>query len=120
MLILSLSGVNTVFADDDNRFPMDLRDLGLTKQQHRMVEEAMKEYQYSYRIYHHQSKKSQEQLNVLFLNPTFDADEFQAKSLEIQRGSIEIRTRLFERIHTILNPEQKRRFVHHLQEWDIE
>lgn len=120
LMIFSLSGINTVFADEDHRFPMDLHDLGLTKQQHRSLEEAMKEYQYSYRNHHHQSEKTQDEIKALFLSPTFDTETFQAKSLEIQRGSIEIRSRLFERIHAILTPEQKRRFARHLEEWDIE
>ncbi len=119
-MIFSLSGISTIFADEDHRFPMDLHDLGLTKQQHRLVEEAMKEYQYSYRNYHHQSEKMQDEIKALFLSPTFDTETFQAKSIEIQRGSIEIRARLFERIHAILTPEQKRRFARHLEEWDIE
>lgn len=104
--------------DDHHRFPMDLHDLGLTKQQHRMVEEAMKEYQYSNRQYHRQSKKDQDALNALFLNPSFDSETFRAKSLEREKASIEIRARLLERLHRTLSPEQKRRFISHLEEWD--
>jgi len=117
MLLMFL--INTAYADD-HRLPMDLHDLGLSKQQHRAVEDAMKEYQHSYRRYHHQSEKSQEELNALFLDPTFDADKFRAKSLEREKASVEIRTRLFERLHTVLTPEQKRRFIRHLEEWDSE
>lgn len=120
VLLISLLSVTTAFADDDHRFPMDLHDLGLTKQQHHSVEAAMKEYQYAYRRFHHQREKTQEELKALFLNPSFDSETFRAKSLEMERDSIEIRIRLFERIHTILSPEQKRRFIRHLEEWDIE
>lgn len=116
--LVSLSPANA--DDDEHRFPMDLHDLGLTKQQHHSVEEAMKEYQRAYRRYHHQSEKTQEELNALFLEPAFDAESFRAKNLEMERASIEIRTRLFERLHTILSPEQKRRFVRHMEEWEIE
>lgn len=104
--------------DDHHRFPMDLHDLALTKSQLRIVEEAMKEYQYSNRRFHHQSKKDQEALNALFLSPSFDAETFRAKSLEREKASIAIRTRLLEKLHSVLTPEQKRRYVHHLEEWD--
>jgi len=117
--LIFLIGVNHLYADD-HRLPMDLHDLGLNKQQHRFVEEAMKEYQLSYRRYHHQSEKSQEELNAMFLDPTFDAQMFRAKNLEREKASIEIRTRLFERLHAILTPEQKRRFIAHIKEWDSE
>lgn len=117
LFFLSLS---PLYGDDDNRFPMDLNDLELTQQQHRLVESAMREYQLSYRRYHHQSKKAQKELNALFMAPTFDEKSFESKNLEIQKSSIEIRTQLLKRVHTILNQEQKRRFVHHLEEWDIE
>jgi Spy/CpxP family protein refolding chaperone len=108
----------SAFADDDHHFPMDLHDLGLTKPQHRAVEEAMKEYQTSNRRYHHQNEKSQDELNALFLNPSFDSQTYRAKSLERENASIEIRARLLERLHSVLTPEQRRRFVAHLEEWD--
>lgn len=116
VMLISLS----VHADDDHRFPMDLHDLGLTKQQHHVVEEVMKEYQYSNRRYHHQNKKSQEELNMLFVSPSFDSEAYRTKSLAMEKASIEIRARLFERLHSILTPEQRRRFAHHLEEWDSE
>ena len=117
---LFLLGLNPLYGDDDNRFPMDLSDLGLTQKQHRVVESAMREYQLSYRRYHHQNEKVQKELNALFMAQTFDEKSFQSKNLEIQKSSIEIRTQLLKRVHTILNQEQKRRFVHHLEEWEIE
>lgn len=121
MVTLCLTTANPVYADDDVRsFPMDLHDLGLTQQQHSSVEAAMKEYQHAYRRYHRQSEKTQDDLNNLFLNPTFDTETFRSKNLEMERASIEIRTRLFERLHTILTPEQKRRFIRHIKEWEVE
>jgi len=92
--------------------------MGLTKQQHRVVEEAMKEYQTSNRRYHHQKEKAQEELNTLFLSPSFDSQTYRVKNLEREKASIEIRARLLERLHPILTPEQRRRFVAHLEEWD--
>jgi Spy/CpxP family protein refolding chaperone len=118
--LIYLACINPVYADDKHHFPMDLNDLGLSKQQHHSVEEAMKEYQLSYRRYHHQSEKTQEELNLLFVGSSFDSEMFRAKSLEMEKASIEIRARLFERLHTILTPEQKRRFIRHMVEWDIE
>jgi len=118
---LCLAWFSPSYADNDgHRFPMDLDDLGLTQQQHRSVEDAMKEYQQAYRKYHHQSKQTQLDINGLFLAPTFDTELFRAKNLEMERMSIEIRVRLFERLHTILTPEQKRRFIQHMREWEIE
>jgi Spy/CpxP family protein refolding chaperone len=116
MMLISLSA----FADNDHHFPMDLHDLGLTKQQHHTVEDAMKEYQYSNRRYHRQNEKSQEELNALFLSPSFDSETYRAKSLEIEKASIEIRARLLERLHPVLSAEQKRRFVTHMEDWDSE
>lgn len=116
VMVISLSA----FGDDDHHFPMDLHDLGLTKQQHHTVEEAMKEYQYSNRRYHQQKEKTQEELNALFLSPSFDAEAFRTKNLEMEKASINIRIRLFERLHAIFTPEQKRRFTNHLEEWDSE
>ena len=120
ILIISLSWINPAYADNDHRFPMDLNDLDLSRQQHRYVEDAMKEYQLSYRRYHHQRDKTQEELNTLFMSTSFDTETFRSKSLEMEKASIEIRARLFERLHSILTPEQKRRFIRHLEEWEIE
>jgi Spy/CpxP family protein refolding chaperone len=110
----------SVYGDDDHHFPMDLHDLGLTKPQHHSLEEVMKEYQSSNRRYHHQNKKSQEELNTLFVSSSFDSEAYRTKSLEMEKASIEIRARLLERLHSILTSEQRRRFTHHLEEWDSE
>lgn len=123
-LILS-AALSFAFADsshhnDASRFPMDLHDLKLTSQQHSAVENAMKEYQHAYRRYHRQNNNTQKELNALFLNSQFDQVLFQAKSLEDERNAIEIRTQLFSRLHAILTPQQRERFIHHLQEWEIE
>lgn len=106
--------------EDSHHFPMDLHDLGLTSQQHKAVEGAMREYQQAYRNYHAKSEKTRKELNVLFLKSTFDDESFRVKNLEMERASIEIRVRLFSHLHTILTPEQKRRFIRHMQEWDVE
>ncbi len=114
--------VSTVsFADDDNlRFPMDLHDLRLNSKQHHEVEAAMKEYQKEYRRFHRQNEKTEQDIRTLFLNPVFDERTFQAKHMEMARVSADIRTRLFARLHSILTPEQKRRFIRHMEEWEIE
>lgn len=113
--------VNLSYAEEEaHRFPMDLHDLSLTSQQHKAVESAMREYQHAYRNYREESEKRRQELNLLFVQPVFDEESFRAKNLEMGRASIEIRTRLFSRLHTILTAEQKRRFIRHIQEWDIE
>lgn len=114
-MVFSLSAYGD---DDHHRLPMDLHDLALTKQQLHSVEEAMKEYQSSYRRYHHRKEKDQDELNALFLSSTFDAETFRAKSMEREKVSIEIRSRLLERLHSVLTPEQRARYIHHLEEWD--
>lgn len=121
-LIATVSLLCTLsFADGENhRFPMDLPDLGLTSQQHKAVETAMKEYRQAYRIHHRSREKTQQELNALFLQPTFNETVFRTKMMDIQNGSIEIRTRLFARLHGILTPEQKRRFLRHVEEWEVE
>jgi len=105
---------------DDHRFPMDLDDLNLSPSQHKAVESAMREYRHAYRAYHLRSEKSRQELNVLFVQPVFDEEAFRAKNLETESASIEIRTRLFSRLHTILTPDQKRQFIRHIEEWDSE
>ncbi len=111
---------STKMDDDHHRFPMDLDDLRLTPQQHQAVKETMREYQNSSRLYHKQNAKTQQELNVLFLNPTFDEKSFRSKRLEMQTTSVEIQTRLLKKLHTILTPQQKEKFIRHIQEWEIE
>ncbi|MDD3596223.1 periplasmic heavy metal sensor [Sulfuricurvum sp.] len=117
---LSFAFADSSHHSDSSRFPMDLHDLKLTPQQHKAVENAMKEYQHSYRRYRRQDNTLQEELNTIFLNPRFDQALYQSKSVEAERTAIEIRTQLFSRLHAILTPEQRERFIHHLQEWEIE
>lgn len=118
--VFTLLGAVLSADEDSHRFPMDLHDLGLTSAQHKAAESAMREYQQAYRIHHHQREAVQKELNALFLNPHFDSKRFQKKSLETERTSVEIQARLFERLHGVLTPEQRGRFIRHMREWDIE
>lgn len=121
LLVMTVVVLGAAYGDDAaRRFPMDMDDLGLTPKQHQSVEAAMKEYQQAYRRYHAQSEKIQEELNRLFLSPSFDEDAFRATQMEMARVSADIRTKLFARLHRILTSEQKRRFIRHLEEWEIE
>lgn len=121
MAALALILSTALFADDDShRFPMDLHDLRLNPKQHHEVEAAMKEYQKEHRRFHRQNEKIEEEIRILFLNPVFDEKTFQTKHIEMARASAEIRTRLFARLHSILTPEQKQRFIRHMEEWEIE
>ncbi len=120
VMLLSLLYFVWANSDEHSRFPMDLHDLHLTAQQYQAVKEIMREYQNSSRLYHKQNAKTQQELNALFLNPTFDEKIFRAKSIEMQSSSVEIQTRLLKKLHTILTPQQKRQFIRHIQEWEIE
>lgn len=106
--------------DDHHPFPMDLHDLQLTPKQHQAVEEAMREYQNASRRFHQQNFQTQQELKELFSNPVFDETSFRAKSMQMQQISVEIQIRLFKRLHTILTPQQKQRFIRHMQEWEVE
>lgn len=120
ILFLTLSFTLSFADGHSHRFPMDLHDLGLTPQQHKEVEEALKEYQHAYRIHHTQNEKGRQELNRLFIQPVFDEELFRTRNMERERGSVEIQTRFFSRLHRILTPEQKRRFIRHIQEWEVE
>lgn len=122
LCILSIMAfADSSYHDEENsRFPMDLHDLKLTAKQHKSIETAMKEYQIAYRNNHLKNKTLEQEIDALFLAPTFNPDEFTSKNIQLQKTSIEIRTQLFLKLHKILTPEQKRRFITHLQEWDSE
>lgn len=118
--ILILSFTHSFADGHSHRFPMDLQDLGLTPQQHKEVEGALREYQHAYRTHRIQNEKDRQELNRLFLQPVFDEESFRTKNIERERGSVEIQTRFFSRLHRILTPEQKRRFIRHIEEWEVE
>lgn len=118
--LLSLSFNSSCADEKSHRFPMDLHDLKLTSQQHKEVEKALKEYRHAYRIQHIQNEKTRQELNRLFVQPVFDEELFRTKNMERKRGSNEIQIRFYSRLHNILTPEQKRRFIRHIEEWNVE
>jgi Spy/CpxP family protein refolding chaperone len=122
IMVLLLNLTTSVYADHDDhhRFAMDLYDLKLSSSQHHALKEAMKDYKKGFKRYRHQDKKMQQELDALFLSPTFDSAAFEKKYLEKERASIALRTQLFNRLHDILTLEQKRRFIEHIEEWDFE
>ncbi len=106
--------------EEHHRFAMDLHDLHLNPQQHQALKEAMREYRDAAQTLHHEQKRTQAGLDTLFLAPKFDKTAFEAAYLERVRASVRIRSRLFEQLHAILTPEQKHRFVKHIEEWELE
>lgn len=68
--------------DDHHRFPMDLHDLGLTKQQHRIVEGHIERVSNA----NHTDSTNQSEKIKMFLMGCFkfvsDSEAFRAKSLE--------------------------------------
>ncbi len=105
---------------EHHRFAMDLHELHLDPQQHQALKEAMREYRDAAQTLHHEQKRTQADLDAIFLSPQFDNAAFEAAYLERVRASITIRSQLFKRLHAILTPEQKRRFVKHIEEWELE
>ncbi len=110
--------------DDDHHYrehyPMDMDYLDLSHKQHEKVEDIVRHYQKEYRHYNKKKEHTIKALRTLFEAETFDKERAAALIGDLRNEAAQIQATFFDEIHTVLNKNQRRRFSHYMQEWNIE
>ena len=101
-------------------FPMDMGYLDLSEQQHKAVKKIIKAFRDQYKELHHQEREKDEKVSELFLAEVFNIEAFIELNAHLKQDAIEIQANFFSRIHKLLTPKQKERFIRYMREWDVE
>lgn len=111
-----------VYADDDehHHYRKDFSYLSLSKEQKSVVKKILKEYQEELREYRHIKYKLVEKKQNLFLDSNFDAQKLEMLNETINEKKSKVELKLLKNLHKVLSKEQKYKFIHYLEEWEIE
>ena len=123
--ILILLIITGIFADDyddhDKRhINKELSHLDLSKEQNKKIKEILKDFKMQlkdFRILKYDIEKRREKL---FLKESFNTKEFDNLNYALDTKANNIEKELLQKIHSILNLKQRRKFIYYFDDWEVE
>ncbi len=112
-----------VFAEDyyeHSHIPKDLSFLHLKPTQQEKIKKLLKTYRKKLKIIHHKEEIWEENLKKAFSKKNFEYKKLYKENLEIKKEIAKIEMEFFAKIHKILNPKQRKKFIKYIEEWEIE
>jgi len=106
--------------DDHHHIPKDLSFLDLNEVQYPQVKAALYEYRHDLKAFRHEKKIHRRDSEALFLGDTFDIREFENAHLALEKKAVTIQSAFLKKLHGILTPGQRKLFLRHFDEWDVE
>mgnify|MGYP000866491387 CR=1 FL=1 len=117
--------ISIVFAgdhdDDDHHFyKKDLTFLSLNQSQQSIVKKILQDYRIKMKNLQHTQKVFAEQKQNLFLQNKFDSIKMQQQNRQLSDKASAIEIEFLKQMHAVLTLEQKKKFIHHMDEWEID
>ncbi len=111
--------------DDHDRYerhhiPKDLSFLDLSRDQSSRVREILYDYKHALKRFRHEKKEHAHEAGELFVQGEFDAAKYKAMRGELESRAIRIQADFLQKLHAILTPKQRKRFLHYFDEWDVD
>lgn len=100
--------------------PLDVRYLHLSTSQLGQARIMIRKFRTAYKQYRKEKELGEKQAATLFLEKSFDAATFTRTLSRPSRHAIEMQATFFSQMHRILTPEQRKRFVRYMEEWEVE
>jgi len=120
ILLLALS----LYADHDGRkehhLSKDLSYLELSDVQQERVKNIIKIYRHDLKLYRDFKEEREKQRESLFVEDLLNTQALLQLHEAIEEKSAEIENRFFTQMHAILTPEQRLKFAHNFDEWEVE
>ena len=104
----------------ERHMPLDLSNLELSDKQRHSVKKIIRQYRSSLREFHRQQRRTRTAVAELFAAETFDKEEFIHLNGALQNRAVTIQAMFFSRMHSVLTPRQKKRFIYYMEEWEVE
>ncbi len=120
ILVLLFGFVCAKEGEEGFHIPKDLSYLNLTGKQKEKIEKVLREHRKRLKKLHEKEEKLERDLEKSFVKDKFDKRAFFDKNLRLKRDMADAEADFFEKIHKILNKEQREKFVEYIEEWEIE
>ena len=122
ILIAILLSFNILVCDDDysHHFPKDLSFLDLSKDQKNSIKKLLKSHQKKMQKLYSIRENTMYNIKMSFISQNFNTNDYIKKSMKIKQLSSKLEADFFTKLHTILDKEQRKKFVVYFGEWEIE
>jgi protein CpxP len=104
----------------ERHLPLDISYLDLTHEQHETMERIVRNHQKEHRRFKHRKREAREAVSRLFAAGEFDTQRYRELTSALHDEADAMQAHFLEAIHTVLTPEQRRRFADYMEEWEIE
>ncbi len=115
----------SLFASDyeehsERHINKELSHLYLTKEQNRQMKSILKSFRKELKAYRELKKEIEEKRKDIFLKEVLDTKELNKLNHILDTKAHQIENRLLEKIHILLNRQQRKRFIHYFDDWEVE
>ena len=105
---------------EKHHIPKDLSFLELNAKQYDEVKEILYQYKHRLKAFRHEKKEHEHDAGELFVKERFDAAKYAAMRGDLEAQAIRIQADFLQKLHAILTPEQRKRFLDYFDEWDVD
>ena len=105
---------------DEHHFPRDLGFLDLSREQSDEVKTILYAYKHALKKFRHEKREHAHEAGKLFVQERFDAGKYEAIRGDLETRAIGIQADFLQKLHAILTPAQRKRFLEYFDEWDVD
>jgi len=125
IIFLFLFLINILFSDghdddDHHLYKKDLTFLALNPSQQIIVKKILQDYRIKMKSLKQTQKMLAKQKQTIFLQDQFDSIKMQQFNREWSDKASFAEIEFLERMHAVLTFEQKKKFIHYMDEWEID
>jgi len=115
----------TLFGDEfehhsKKHIQKELSHIHLSKEQKKQVKKILYTFRDELKKYRKYKKKLQKQKEQLFVQKDLQLNKFNTIDQQLCKRTKEIENNFLLQIHTILTPKQRKAFIEHFDDWEVE
>jgi len=100
--------------------PKDLSFLNLSPAQRQQIKAILHRYRKELKAIHKEEERWEKDLKEEFVKERFDWRKVLKKNLKIKERMAKLEIGFFKEIHKVLTKEQRKKFILHIEEWEVE
>lgn len=119
IVLLALS----LYASDgkkEHHLSKDLSSLELTSEQKEIAKSFIKQYRVEIKAFREFKEKMEDEKERLLTREVLNEEDLQKINEAISQKANAIESRFLVQMHNLLDKEQRKKFAHNLEEWEVE
>ncbi|MBP1680948.1 MAG: hypothetical protein H6Q35_1287 [Proteobacteria bacterium] len=113
----------SLYASDgkkEHHLSKDLSSLELTSEQKEIAKSFIKQYRVEIKAFREFKEKMEDEKERLLTREVLNEEDLHKINEAISQKANAIESRFLVQMHNLLNKEQRKKFAHNLEEWEVE